>query len=43
MVFLAYKHIGGATLSKLLARADKLVAAKYDLLEKLAALDPCNG
>ena len=27
---------------RLLARADKMVAAKYDLLEKLAALAPCR-
>ena len=28
---------------QLMAQADRLVAAKFDLLQKLAALDPCGG
>jgi len=37
------KLFGAETDTTLLEKADKLFAAKYDLLTKLAAMEPCIG
>jgi hypothetical protein len=41
--FRVLKQINPAHADELMAKADKLTLAKYDLLAKLAGLPPCSG